>query len=94
MVLFALPLNLLFIINFVDLIQRGIEKDKKYLLFKFMLLFLSFGGIILFTLLGRIEHCKCKRMWDVGIIHSGSDYHGRVFIANLRKSMFRLCRSL
>ena len=57
-ILFALPLNLLFIINYVDMLQIVKQRDTKYLIFKLVLLILSFGGIALFTLLGRIEHCK------------------------------------
>ena len=60
MILFALPLNLLFIINYVDMLQIVKHRDTKYLVFKLVLLILSFGGIALFTLLGRIEHCKCS----------------------------------
>lgn len=57
-----MPLNLLFIINYVDMLQIVKQRDIKYLVFKFILLILSFGGIALFTLLGRIDYCKCSRL--------------------------------
>lgn len=41
------------------MIRYGNQKDGRKFFFKFMLLFCSLGGIILFTLLGRIEDCKC-----------------------------------
>lgn len=42
------------------MIKYGKEKDKGLIVFKLLILIGSFGGIILFTLLGRIEECKCK----------------------------------
>lgn len=41
------------------MIKYGKEKDKGLIAFKLLILVGSFGGIILFTLLGRIEECKC-----------------------------------
>ena len=57
-VLFACPLNLQYLFNFYEMIRYGNQKDGRKIFFKFMLLFCSLGGILLFTFLGRIEECK------------------------------------
>ena len=57
--LFACPLNLQYLFNFYEMIRYGNQKDCRKIFFKVFLLVCSLGGIVLFALLGRIEHCKC-----------------------------------
>lgn len=59
MILFAVPLNLGFIINFVDVYLYGRKMSLSYYILKSAVFVGSFFGILAFTLLGRIDHCKC-----------------------------------
>ena len=59
--LFAVPLMLVTIINCVDMIKYCGEQEGKKIMFRLMLLIGASGGIVGFTLLGRIEYCKCTR---------------------------------
>ena len=59
-ILFAAPCNLVFLFNLYDMMVVIKEKDRKSTWFRIFLLVCSLGGIILFTLLGRIEECKCN----------------------------------
>ena len=59
-ILFAAPCNIVFLFNLYDMAVVIKEKDRKLTWFRIFVLVCSLGGIILFTLLGRIEECKCK----------------------------------
>lgn len=59
MILFAVPLNLGFIINLVDVYLYGGKMETSYFVLKCLIFVGSFGGILAFTLLGRIDYCKC-----------------------------------
>ena len=55
---FAVPLNLLIINNFVDMILYAKQTNWVYTALKGVAFFFSFGGILTFTLLGRINGCQ------------------------------------
>lgn len=57
-ILFAGPLNLQYLINFYEMQKYGNQHDFGQICFKAILILCSCGGIILFTVLGSIEHCK------------------------------------
>ena len=90
MILFAVPLNLGFIINLVDVYLYGGKMETSYFVLKCLIFVGSFGGILAFTLLGRIDYCKCAPLY-CAVMHSRCDHTGEVPSAHFRSNLLLLC---